>query len=279
MMAKLLEGKMLADKIKESLKREIEALNDNLILASIQVGENPSSEIYLRQQRKTAEDLGIKYCLFKLDERVQEGKLIQLVEDLNEDRTIKGIIIQMPLPSQINRQRVIEKINVLKDIEGIHPENLGYIFLGKPRFIPCTAESVFELVKYTGINLYGREVVIVGHSEIVGKPLSLLFLNEFSTVTVCHIGTSDAGHLEEHVKRAEILVVAVGKAGVIKGEWIREGAIVIDVGINKVGDKIVGDIEFEKAKEKASFITPVPGGVGPLTVTMLMRNLVKALKI
>ncbi|MGE4358206.1 MAG: bifunctional 5,10-methylenetetrahydrofolate dehydrogenase/5,10-methenyltetrahydrofolate cyclohydrolase [Candidatus Omnitrophota bacterium] len=278
-MAELLEGKILANKIKKNLQEEIKTLGTTPILASIQVGENASSEIYSRQQKRIADELGVKYCLFRMDGKVQENELIELIESLNKDKTIQGIIIQMPLPAHIDRQKIIEKLNVWKDIEGIHPENLGYISLGRPRFIPCTAEAVFELVKSTGVNLHGKETVIVGHSEIVGKPLSLLFMNEFSTVTVCHIGTFEAGHLEEHIQRAEVLVVAVGKANLVKGEWIKEGAVVIDVGINKVGEKIVGDVEFEEAKAKASWITPVPGGVGPLTVIMLMRNLVKAAKL
>ncbi|MCM8766384.1 MAG: bifunctional 5,10-methylenetetrahydrofolate dehydrogenase/5,10-methenyltetrahydrofolate cyclohydrolase [Candidatus Omnitrophica bacterium] len=279
MKAKLLEGKLLGDRIKEELKKEIERLSSSPTLAAVQVGDNFATEIYLKAQKKTAEGLGINYRLFKLKTTASERELMGLIEELNQDSSIQGIIVQMPLPPQIERQKIIKGVSVLKDVEGMHPENLGYIILGKPRFLPCTAEAVFELVKSTNINLYGKEVVIVGHSEIVGKPLSLIFLNEFSTVTVCHIGTSEAGHLEEHVKRAEILIVAVGKAGLIKGDWIKEEAIVIDVGINKLGDKIVGDVEFAGASERASFITPVPGGVGPLTVTMLMRNLIKAAKL
>jgi methylenetetrahydrofolate dehydrogenase (NADP+)/methenyltetrahydrofolate cyclohydrolase len=160
----------------------------------------------------------------------------------------------------------------------MHPANIGKIVFGKASILPCTLAAVMELLKETGVDLYGKEVVIVGHSEIVGKPLALLLLEKFATVTVAHIGTSKAGKLEEHVKKAEVLIVAVGKAGLIKGEWIKEGAIVIDVGINRIADKIVGDVEFEGAEKRAAFITPVPGGVGPLTVTMLMRNLVEAAK-
>jgi methylenetetrahydrofolate dehydrogenase (NADP+)/methenyltetrahydrofolate cyclohydrolase len=161
----------------------------------------------------------------------------------------------------------------------MHPANIGKIVFGKAKILPCTPAAVMELLKETGIDLYGKEVVIVGHSEIVGKPLSLLLLEKFATVTVCHIGTSQAGKLAEHVSKAEILIVAVGKANLIKGDLVKEGAIVIDVGINRVGDKIVGDVEFEAAEKRASWITPVPGGVGPLTVTMLMRNLVEAARL
>ena len=185
----------------------------------------------------------------------------------------------MPLPPQIDYKKISQFIVPEKDVEGMHPVNIGKIIFAKAKILPCTAAAVMELLKETGVDLYGREVVVVGHSEIVGKPLALLLLDRFATVTVCHIGTSKAQKLEEHVRKAEVLIVAVGKAGLIKGDWIKEGAIVIDVGINRVGDKIVGDVEFETAEKKASYITPVPGGVGPLTVTMLMRNLVEATKL
>ncbi|MFA5500758.1 MAG: bifunctional 5,10-methylenetetrahydrofolate dehydrogenase/5,10-methenyltetrahydrofolate cyclohydrolase, partial [Candidatus Omnitrophota bacterium] len=162
-----------------------------------------------------------------------------------------------------------------KDAEGMHPENLGRILLGQYKIGPCTAMAVMELLEASKIDLYGKEAVIVGHSEIVGKPLALMLLNKFATTTVCHIATGERGALADHVKRAEVLIVAVGKAGIVKGEWVKEGAVVIDVGINKVADKIVGDVEFEEASARAAFITPVPGGVGPLTTTILMRNVVE----
>jgi methylenetetrahydrofolate dehydrogenase (NADP+)/methenyltetrahydrofolate cyclohydrolase len=161
----------------------------------------------------------------------------------------------------------------------MHPQNIGNIIFGRSKILPCTPAAVMELLNASGVDLYSKEVVVVGHSEIVGKPLALLLLDKFATVTVCHIGTSKAGKLQEHVAKAEVLIVAVGKAGLIKGEWVKEGAVVIDVGINRVADKIVGDVEFEAAEKRASYITPVPGGVGPLTVTMLMRNLVEAAKL
>jgi methylenetetrahydrofolate dehydrogenase (NADP+)/methenyltetrahydrofolate cyclohydrolase len=185
----------------------------------------------------------------------------------------------MPLPRHIDYKTVLLHICPSKDVEGMHPENLGKIILDKARVLPCTAAAVMELLSTTGVNLYGKEVVVVGHSEIVGKPLSLLLLNKFATTTVCHIATSDAGKLVEHVNSAEILIVAVGRANLIRGEWIKEGAIVIDVGINRVDDKIVGDVEFATAFDRAAQITPVPGGVGPLTTTILMRNLIEATKL
>jgi len=220
--------------------------------------------------------LGIEYQFSKLAQETSESQLIEFIQKLNVDKSVNGIIVQMPLPAQIDYKKISQFILPEKDIEGMHPQNIGKILFGKPKLIPCTANAAMELINATGVDLYGKEVVVVGHSEIVGKPLSILLLDKFATVTVCHIGTSKAGKLEEHVRKAEVLIVAVGKAGLIKGEWIKEGAIVIDVGINRIGDKFVGDVEFEEAQKRASWITPVPGGVGPLTVTMLMRNLVEA---
>ncbi|MFC1805047.1 bifunctional 5,10-methylenetetrahydrofolate dehydrogenase/5,10-methenyltetrahydrofolate cyclohydrolase [Candidatus Omnitrophota bacterium] len=205
--------------------------------------------------------------------------LIDFIKKLNAEKSVNGIIVQMPLPQAIDYKKISSFIAPEKDAEGMHPANIGKIVFGKAKLLPCTAAAVMELIKLSGVDLNGREVVVVGHSEIVGKPLSLLLLDKFATTTVCHIGTSKAGKLEEHVKGAELLVVAVGKAGLIKGDLIKEGAVVIDVGINRVEGKIVGDIEFEAAGKRASQITPVPGGVGPLTVTMLMRNLVEAVKL
>ena len=278
-MAKLLEGRPIAERIKEELKAEINSLGIKPVLASIQVGENVGAETYVKSQKKTAQDLGIDYQFYKLEANITESKLIEFIEKLNLDKNINGIIIQMPLPTQIDYKKISQFILPDKDIEGMHPVNIGKIIFGKAKILPCTPQAVMELLKQTGVDLYGKEVVVVGHSEIVGKPLSLLLLDKFATVTVCHIGTSSAGKLEEHVKNAEVLIVAVGKANLIKGNWIKEGSIVIDVGINRVDDKIVGDVEFIEAQKRASWITPVPGGVGPLTVIMLMRNLVEATKL
>ncbi|MDB4349342.1 bifunctional 5,10-methylenetetrahydrofolate dehydrogenase/5,10-methenyltetrahydrofolate cyclohydrolase [Omnitrophica bacterium] len=282
MPASLLEGKVIASKIKEGLAKEIEGFkakyNTAPTLATVQLGQNQASSVYLKSQMKTAEKLGIDFKLHNLYEKTSEKELMDYLKKLNEDESVHGILVQMPLPQHINAKEISFYINPAKDVEGMHPENLGKIIFGRATIAPCTAMAAFELIKSTGIDLYGKEAVVVGHSEIVGKPVSLLLVDKFATVTTCHIGTGERGNLPEHVKRAEILVVAVGKAGLIKGEWIKEGAIVIDVGINKVGDKIVGDVEFEEAQKHASYITPVPGGVGPLTVTILMRNVVEAFK-
>jgi len=278
-LAKLLEGKLIAEGIKEQIKKDVALLKSKPVLASVLVGDNAGALSYVKSQTKTAEALGVEYKLHQLPVDTSEGSLVEFIKKLNADNSVNGIIIQMPLPGQIDYKKISQNISPDKDIEGMHPANIGKIVFGKAKLVPCTAAAAMELINASGVDLYGREVVIVGHSEIVGKPLALLLLEKFATVTVCHIGTSKAGKLEEHVKRAEVLIVAVGKAGLIKGEWVKEGAVVIDVGINRVGDKIVGDVEFESAEKRASYITPVPGGVGPLTVTMLMRNLIEAAKI
>lgn len=282
MSAQLLSGKEIAAKIKESLAVEVQQLKQkhgrSPVLAAVQVGENQASAVYLKSQQKNAQALGIEYQLHQLDNTTTEVQLIDFINKLNNDRKVHGIILQLPVPEGIDAKRVVQHIRPEKDAEGMHPENLGRVVLARGTVAPCTPQAVMELIKTSGINLYGKEAVVVGHSEIVGKPVALLLLDKFATTTVCHIGTGERGNLPDHVKRAEILVVAVGKAGLIKGEWIKEGAVVIDVGINKVGDKIVGDVEFEEASKRASFITPVPGGVGPLTVTMLMRNVIESFK-
>ncbi len=264
-MAKLLEGRVVAEKIKAQIRLSAQSLRSEPVLASVLVGANPGAAAYVRSQEKTASDLGIAYKLHQLPGNISEDELLDFIIKLNADKSVNGIIVQMPLPQHLDYKKISESISAKKDIEGMHSA--------------CTATAVMELLDSTGIDLYGKEVVVVGHSEIVGKPLALLLLEKFATVTVCHIATSKAQKLEEHVRRAEVLIVAVGQAGLIKGEWIKEGAIVIDVGINRIGDKIVGDVEFEAAEKRASYITPVPGGVGPLTTAILMRNLIEATKL
>ncbi|MFH1244916.1 MAG: bifunctional 5,10-methylenetetrahydrofolate dehydrogenase/5,10-methenyltetrahydrofolate cyclohydrolase [Candidatus Omnitrophota bacterium] len=282
MAAQLLQGKTIATRINEGLKKEIAELKQKTgcspRLVSIQAGANPASAVYVKSQKKNAQELGIEYVLETLEAAASEDLLLKLIQGLNQDKTVSGIIVQLPLPKGMNHRKVISVIAPEKDAEGMHPQNLGRVLLGDADIAPCTAQAAMELIVSTGVELYGKEAVIVGHSEIVGKPLSMLLLNKFVTTTVCHIATSERGVLSEHVRKAEILVVAVGKAELIKGEWIRKDAIVIDIGINQVGDKLVGDVEFEQAQERAAFITPVPGGVGPLTVTMLMRNVVSGFK-
>jgi len=282
MRATLLEGKTIAEKIKAALKSEVEALKAKRgkapKLLAIQALENASSAVYVKAQKKAAENLGIEYELKVLPESISQAELDTLIIDLNSDADVTGIILGLPVPKAIDAKRAMGFISPDKDAEGMHPQNLGRILLGQYRIGPCTAMAVMELLESTGADLYGKEAVVVGHSEIVGKPLALMLLNSFATTTVCHIATGERGVLAEHAKRAEVLVVAVGKAGLIKGDWVKEGAIVVDVGINRVGEKIVGDVEFEPAAERAAYITPVPGGVGPLTTTILMRNTVELFK-
>jgi methylenetetrahydrofolate dehydrogenase (NADP+)/methenyltetrahydrofolate cyclohydrolase len=282
-MGNIIDGKVIAEKIKDEVKKEIEQLKSKkgIIpkLVSVSVGENPASIVYMNQQKKNCEKIGIDYEIMKLQENTDENGIIEAIKKLNEDEKVTGIILQLPLPKGVDTRKVQSKIAPEKDVEGVNPFNMGWIVYGRSTIAPCTALAVKEIIDYLGINLYGKEVVMVGHSDIVGKPVALLLVDKFATVTICHIGTSDAGKLKEHVERAEILIVAVGKANLIPGEWIKEGAIVIDVGINRVGDKIVGDVEFEKAKEKASWITPVPGGVGVITTSILLRNTVLLAKL
>jgi len=294
-LAKLLEGKPVARNLQEKIRLEVLSFKKKLILANIQVGDNPDASAYGESQRRAAEKLGIGYRLERLGQDTSEESLIELIQKLSLDGSVTGIIIQLPLPSQLDYKRISQFISPEKDVEGVHPVNIGRLLLGESvplanegkggravgglSLMPCTPAAVMELLKETGIDLHGKEAVVVGRSQIVGKPLAMMLLAKSATVTICHGGTSKAKKLEEHIKRAEVLIAAVGKPGFIKGKWIKKGAVVIDVGINYLGDKIVGDVEFEAAEKRASWITPVPGGVGPLTVTMLMRNLVTAAKL
>lgn len=282
MSAQILDGRKLAQEIKNHLKNEVSELKKSYDLVpkvvNIMVGNDAGACAYATSQRKAAEYIGIDYMLDSLSARIKQEELIEHIHSLNEDINIHGIMIHKPTPKTIDYSCVANHVSTAKDLEGINVANIGKMILGQTKIIPCTPASAMALIKSTKIDLYGKESVIVGHSEIVGKPLSLLLLRELSTVTVCHIATSKVGKLPEHVGRADILVVAVGKAGLIKGDWIKKGAIVIDVGINQVNGRIQGDVEFDGAKQRASFITPVPGGVGPVTVVMLMKNATEAFK-
>ena len=283
MSAKLLKGKPIADEIRKEVKKEIKKLSEAGVtpsLDAVQVGEDPASKSYIGRQKKSCEKAGLKYKLHQLDPNTSEPELLNYIQDLNEDDSVNGIILQMPLPKSIDTKKAQMAISDKKDVEGVTPTSLGLIAFDQPRLVPCTAMSVIKLLESTGEKIRGNEAVVIGRSTIVGKPVSLLLLQRkySATTTVCHTGTLDSGMLEEHVGNAEILVVAAGRPEMVKGEWIKEGAIVLDVGINFVKGKLVGDVEFETAKEKASYITPVPGGVGPITVAMLMKNTVEATK-
>jgi len=281
--AKILDGKILAQDLKDELKKEVAALKQQVgsvpHLINVTVGSNYSTCAYAKSQKNAAEYIGINYELDTRPVDVSEEELGKCIKNLNGNKSVNGIMIHKPLPEHIDYHRLANYVDTIKDLEGINVANIGKMILGETKIIPCTPASVMEHIKSTGIDLYGKEAVIIGHSEIVGKPLSLLLLAHNATVTVCHIATSEVGLLESHVRRADVLIVAVGKPAVIKGEWIKEGAVVIDVGINKIDGKIVGDVEFDHAQSRASFITPVPGGVGPVTVVMLMRNGIEAFKM
>ena len=283
MAAQLIDGKSVARKVKEEVKKEIVKLKEGHkafpLLLAVQVGENPASAAYLKSQKKGCEEVGIDYQVQQLPQEVSQEELIQFIKEKNQEGKITGIILQMPLPEQIDAEKAQEAIDPSKDVEGVTPQNRGLLFYGWPGLVPCTALAVMELIESTGTSIKGKQVTLVGHSSLVGKPLALLLLSspfDSATTTVCHIATRD---LAQHTKRAEILIVAVGKPGLITADMIKEGAMVIDVGINRVEGKIVGDVVFEEAKEKASLITPVPGGVGPVTTAMLLKNTVKAWKI
>ncbi len=282
MAATLIDGKKIAGQIKGKLAEEIQILKEKGVspsLSAVQVGEDPGTKVYVRSQKKSCEKIGIEYNLHQFKDGVSQEELENFINRLNEDKKVSGIILQMPLPSHIDGRMLQRMINPQKDAEGVSPANMGMVVYARPILGPCTAMAVMELIKSTGVKFYGKEAVMVGHSDIVGKPVALLLLDKFVTTSVCHIATGERGTLPEYVRKAEILIVAVGKANLIKGEWVKEGAIVIDVGINRVEGKIVGDVEFEVAKEKASFITPVPGGVGPVTTAMLLKNTVEAARL
>ena len=281
--AQLIDGRAVAKRVKEELKKEIVELKEkhksSPLLLAVQVGENPASASYLKSQKKGCEEVGVGYHVQQLPREVTEQELLQFIKGKNQDDTITGIILQMPLPEQINAEKVQEAIDPSKDVEGVNPQNMGLLIYGWPGLVPCTALAVMELIKSTGTSIKGKQVTLVGHSSLVGKPLTLLLLSspfDSATTTVCHIATRD---LAANTRRAEILIVAVGKPGLITGDMVKEGAMVIDVGINRVEGKLVGDVVFEEAKEKASLITPVPGGVGPVTAAMLLKNTLEAWKI
>ena len=282
MPAQILDGRLLAQRLKTDLKEKVTDLRKKFgrapRLVSILVSTDPSALSYINSQKKVAEDIGIDYEAISVKPTITEAEFIAQIKKKNQDSKIDGVIIQKPLPSALHYQKLVNELDTAKDVEGTNISNMGQMLLGKARLIPCTPAAVLEHIKSTGISIRGKEAVVVGRSEIVGKPIALLLLESHASVTVCHSGTPPE-KLIEHLKRADIVIAAVGKANFIKGEWIKEGAIVIDVGINEVNGKILGDVEFEKAKEKASFITPVPGGVGPVTAVMLMRNSIEAFEI
>ncbi|MGE5381674.1 MAG: bifunctional 5,10-methylenetetrahydrofolate dehydrogenase/5,10-methenyltetrahydrofolate cyclohydrolase [Methylocystaceae bacterium] len=281
MTAEILHGKPIAQRILNSVADEVEELKKqeiNPLLMTIEVGDNPASKVYLNAQQKVADQVGISCEFIQLSPSISQTRLLKVVNNINRDISINGVIMHVPLPEHLNTQAAQWHISSSKDIEGVTPANLGVMFLGGKSLVPCTAKAMVEMIKSTGTELRGKEVVVVGSSNIVGKPLSILLLGEMCTVTICHIATSERGLLEEHVRNADIVAVAVGVPHLIKGEWIKDDAIVIDAGINTVDGKLVGDVDFEAAKEHAAWITPVPGGVGTVTTALLMKNTIEAVR-
>jgi methylenetetrahydrofolate dehydrogenase (NADP+) / methenyltetrahydrofolate cyclohydrolase len=275
MAAKIIDGKAVAARIRENLKTKITELitiGKQPGLAVVIVGENPSSRKYVNMKKKACAELGIYSEEHSLPEDLTQAKLSQLIDDLNHNPKIHGILVQLPLPKHLDEQLIIEKISPMKDVDGFHPINVGKLMIGIPGFLSCTPAGVMELIKESGVAISGKECVVVGRSNIVGKPQAILLLREHGTVTVCHSRTHN---LAEVCRRADILVAAVGKAEFITGAMIKPGAVVIDVGtsVNDAG-KLVGDVHFESAAKVAGWITPVPGGVGPMTIAMLMKNTV-----
>ena len=276
MPAKIIDGKKISEKILNNLKSKIKKLKRKPGLALVLIGNNPASEIYVNFKEKTCREVGF-YCeRYNLDKNVGELDLVNLVNDLNRKTSIHGILVQLPLPSQIDEKLIINSILPHKDVDGFTPINLGSLVSENTILAPATARAVMHLIESTGIKIEGKNAVVVGRSNIVGKPVAMMLLEKNATVTICHSRTRN---LAEHTKKADILVVAVGKPKLIKKEMVKEGAVVIDVGINRIDGKIVGDVDFENAKEIAGFITPVPKGVGPMTIAMLLDNTLKAMEL
>jgi methylenetetrahydrofolate dehydrogenase (NADP+)/methenyltetrahydrofolate cyclohydrolase len=275
--AKILDGKALAARVREGLKKEVAQLTAEGFtpgLAVILVGDDPASQVYVRNKERACAELGIKSWKHHLPADTSQKDLVQLVERINADPEVNGILVQLPLPAHIQTEAVLDVIDPAKDVDGFHPVNLGLLTAGRSGIIPCTPAGVMELVKESGVDVTGKECVIVGRSNIVGKPLAFLFLQEHGTVTICHSRTRD---LAEVCRRADILVVATGRPGLVNGGMVKPGAVVIDVGINRTAEgKLTGDVDFASAVQQAGAITPVPGGVGPMTIAMLMKNTVAA---
>lgn len=276
--AKIISGKEIAAQVRAELKSEIQELKEATGttpgLTVVLVGENPASLVYVRNKIKACEEVGIKSVQHKLPETTTHAELLALIRELNASKEVHGILVQLPLPKQINEEEILEEISPAKDVDGFHPYNVGRLMIGNPVLQPCTPYGVMRLIESTGIDLSGKDAVVVGRSNIVGKPMAMMLLRRNATVTVCHSKTKD---LAERIRNADILVAAIGRAEFIKGEWVKPGAVVIDVGMNRTAEgKLVGDVDFEGACERASFITPVPGGVGPMTIAMLLKNTVEA---
>ncbi|MEK6691898.1 MAG: bifunctional methylenetetrahydrofolate dehydrogenase/methenyltetrahydrofolate cyclohydrolase FolD [Nitrospirota bacterium] len=277
MTAKVLDGKAISEEIKAKIKVDVGRLKEKGVtpgLAVVLVGDNPASKVYVKNKQKACEAVGIYSEEHKLPEATTQEDLLSIVERLNKDSKIHGILVQLPLPKHIDSDTVLKAINPFKDVDGFHPYNVGMLMIGDPIFIPCTPYGIMKMIEHSGISVEGKTAVIVGRSNIVGKPVALLLMQKNATVTVCHSKTKD---LDEVCRSADILVAAIGKPKIIKGNMVKEGAVIIDVGINRLDDgSLVGDVDYDEVSKKAGWITPVPGGVGPMTITMLLNNTLDA---
>ena len=273
----ILDGKKLSEKIKENLKNEVEELKNKGItpgLAVILVGNDPASHTYVKMKKNACQNVGIYSVVHEFPESISEKELLSTIKMINENPNIHGLLIQLPLPKHIDTTKILEAVDPSKDVDGFHPYNMGRLVEGLDTFAPCTPLGVMEIFKEYNIDLKGKDVCVVGASNIVGKPMWALLLNAWASVDICHIETKD---LASHTKRADIVIVGVGKPNLITANMVKEGVIVIDIGINRLDDgRLVGDVDFENVSKKASYITPVPGGVGPMTIAMLLKNTVKA---
>ena len=276
----LIDGKAISKQIKDELKNEVAEMKKEgteVTLAVIQVGNDPASSVYVGNKKKACEYCGIKSLEYLLDENTTEEELLSLINVLNNDSAVNGILVQLPLPKHINEEHIINSIVPSKDVDAFHPVNVGKIMIGNPDFLPCTPAGVMEMLKKYNIETCGKDCVIIGRSNIVGKPMAMLMLAANATVTVCH---SKTANIKEKCKNADIIIAAVGKAGFVTADMVKDGAVVIDVGINRNSEgKLCGDVDFESVSQKASYITPVPGGVGPMTIATLMKNTLAAFKL
>lgn len=276
MSALILEGKKVAENAYQKLLLDISLLPAIPKISLIIVGEDPASLTYVKSKGKKCLDLGLRSETIRLSSSISESELVERIQKLNNDKDVNAILLQLPLPKHINRERVLKEIHPMKDVDGLHFENLGLLLQGNPRFVPCTPQGVIEMLKFYNIPMAGKRAVVVGRSEIVGKPMAQLLLMNNATVTICHSKTEN---FAEETKRAEILVAAMGKAKFITEKHVSPGTVVVDVGIHRVNDKICGDVDTDRVKDIVSAISPVPGGVGPMTIAMLMKNVVLAAKL
>ena len=279
-MSNIINGKEVSANVKAEIKKEVAVLKEKNIevgLAVVIVGNNSASRVYVNAKKKACEETGVNSYEYALPEETTQQELVELVKKLNEDEKVNGILVQLPLPKHIDENAIINTITPDKDVDAFHPVNVGKIMIGDYSFLPCTPAGVMELIKSTGVTIAGKECVVVGRSNIVGKPMSMLLLHQSGTVTICHSKTKD---LKAACKRADILIAAVGVPNLITADMVKEGAVVIDVGMNRLDNgKLCGDVDFENVKEVAGYITPVPGGVGPMTIAMLMKNTLTSAKI